>query len=46
MTFKEVTKAIEVSHWGNIAIEETYLIRNEGAKLAGEYSRVDFNQYT
>lgn len=31
MTFKEVTKSIEVSHWGNIAIQETYLIRNEGA---------------
>jgi len=43
---KEVTKTIEVSHWGNIAVEETYLIKNEGAKLVGEYSRVDYNDYT
>ena len=44
--FKKAAKSIEVSHWGNIAIEESYLIKNEGAYLDGEYSRVDFNQYT
>jgi len=44
--FKKASKQIEVSHWGNIAIEEKYLIKNEGAELTGEYGRVDFNQYT
>jgi len=46
VVFKEASKTVEVSHWGNIAIEEKYLIKNEGALLDGEYSRVDFNQYT
>ena len=44
--FKKAEKSIEVSHWGNIAIEEKYLMRNEGALLSGEYGRVDFNEYT
>ena len=44
--FEKASKHIEVSHWGNIAIEESYLIRNNGAKLVGEYGRVDYNQYT
>jgi len=41
--FKNVTKVIEISHWGNIAVEEHYFIANEGATFTGEYSRVDFN---
>jgi len=46
VVFKKAAKSIEVSHWGNIAIEESYLIKNEGAYLDGEYSRVDFNKYS
>ena len=29
----------EVSHWGNIAVEEKYQIENIGAKLEGEFGR-------
>jgi len=41
--FKKVVKTIEVSHWGNIHIEESYQLANEGAEFKGEYSRIDFN---
>jgi oligosaccharyltransferase complex subunit alpha (ribophorin I) len=43
--FKNVTKVIEISHWGNIAVEEWYELTNDGAKFTGEYSRVDFNNF-
>ena len=42
--FEKAQKTIEVSHWGNIAIEEKYWIKNEGALLDGEYSRADYNE--
>lgn len=29
----EMTRWVEVSHWGNIAVEETYHMTHEGAKL-------------
>lgn len=44
VVFKQVTKTIEVSHWGNILIEESYSIANEGATLTGEFGRVAFNK--
>jgi oligosaccharyltransferase complex subunit alpha (ribophorin I) len=43
VVFKEVTKVIEVSHWGNINIQEFYKLANEGAAFKGEYSKVDFS---
>ncbi|KAI6243605.1 Dolichyl-diphosphooligosaccharide--protein glycosyltransferase subunit 1 [Aphelenchoides fujianensis] len=33
---------IEVSHWGNIAVEDTVEIVHRGARLRGEFSRLDF----
>lgn len=45
-TVLSLEKEIEVSHWGNVAIEEKYLIANKGPLLAGEYSRVDFDSYS
>ncbi|KAF6028879.1 RPN1 [Bugula neritina] len=39
-----MTRAIEVSHWGNIAVEETYDIRHTGAKLKGPFSRYDYQR--
>ncbi|KAL1993450.1 hypothetical protein VTN49DRAFT_3399 [Thermomyces lanuginosus] len=34
---------VEVSHWGgNIAFEERYWLRHEGAKLAKHFDRVDY----
>eukprot|EP00611_Tribonema_gayanum_P016968 TRINITY_DN29478_c0_g1_i1.p1 TRINITY_DN29478_c0_g1~~TRINITY_DN29478_c0_g1_i1.p1 ORF type:complete len:475 (-),score=115.55 TRINITY_DN29478_c0_g1_i1:43-1467(-) len=34
-------REIEVSHWGNIAVEELYEVEHHGAKLKGGFSRVD-----
>lgn len=33
---------MEVSHWGNIAIEELYELKHAGAKLKGGFSRFDY----
>lgn len=37
-------RVIEVSHWGNIAIEETLDIHHDGAKLKGSFSRYEFQK--
>lgn len=37
-------RVIEVSHWGNIAVEETYDLRHTGAKLKGPFSRYDYQR--
>ena len=36
-----VTREIELSHWGNIAVEEYFDVRNGGAKLKNGFSRLD-----
>jgi oligosaccharyltransferase complex subunit alpha (ribophorin I) len=38
---KEAIRSIEISHWGNIALEEYFDLHNVGADLLGEYNRVD-----
>jgi len=43
VVFNTAHKIFEVSHWGNIAIEERYQIENVGAKLDGEFGRVDYD---
>jgi len=35
-------RIIEVSHWGNIAIEDTVEIVHKGAALKGSFSRLDY----
>ena len=40
--FQEVKKTIEVSHWGNILVDEYYEIFNEAAGIKGEFGRVDY----
>lgn len=35
---------VEVSHWGNIAVEESYHMSHEGAKLKNHFSRYDFQR--
>ncbi|XP_033746394.1 dolichyl-diphosphooligosaccharide--protein glycosyltransferase subunit 1-like [Pecten maximus] len=37
-------RIIEVSHWGNIAIEEHIDLRHSGAKLKGPFSRYDYQR--
>jgi len=38
-------RTYEVSHWGNIAVEDKYQIENIGAKLEGEFGRIDYDEY-
>ncbi|CAJ0930825.1 unnamed protein product, partial [Mesorhabditis belari] len=37
-----VERLIEISHWGNIAVEEKIEIIHRGAKLDGPFSRLDY----
>lgn len=37
-------RLIEVSHWGNVAVEEHYHITHFGAKLKGSFSRYDYQR--
>jgi len=43
--FTTATRHIEISHWGNINVEEHYEVFNEAAGVKGEWGRVDYNQY-
>lgn len=36
---RELVREIEISHWGNVQITETYNIVHSGAELTGEFSR-------
>lgn len=40
--FSSMVREVEVSHWGNIAVEEIYELQHAGAKLAGGFSRIDY----
>jgi len=40
--FSTMTRELEVSHWGSIAVEEIYELQHAGAKLAGGFSRIDY----
>ncbi len=44
LTVSNLNRWIEVSHWGNIAVEETIDIYHSGAKLKGPFSRLDFQR--
>ena len=37
-----VQKTIEVSHWGNVGIAESYKLVNTGPSLKGEFSRITY----
>jgi oligosaccharyltransferase complex subunit alpha (ribophorin I) len=37
-------RVLELSMWGNIAIEETIDVRHNGAKLKGAFSRYEFQR--
>ena len=43
MVFNYAVKTFQVSHWGNIAVTEEYQIENIGAKLIGEFGRIDYD---
>lgn len=44
LTISSITRLIEVSHWGNIAVEETIDLRHTGAFLKGPFSRYDYQR--
>ncbi|MGH0183128.1 UNVERIFIED_CONTAM: hypothetical protein FKN15_010979 [Acipenser sinensis] len=44
LTITDITRTIEVSHWGNIAVEETVDLRHTGAMLKGPFSRYDYQR--
>lgn len=44
LTVTRLERTIEVSHWGNIAIEETIDMIHTGAELKGSFSRYDFQK--
>ncbi|XP_050545250.1 dolichyl-diphosphooligosaccharide--protein glycosyltransferase subunit 1 [Daktulosphaira vitifoliae] len=42
----KLTRTIQVSHWGNIAVTEVIDIVHHGAKLKGSFSRYDYQRET
>ncbi|CAF2127682.1 unnamed protein product [Rotaria magnacalcarata] len=44
LTVSNLNRWIEVSHWGNVAVEETIDMYHSGAKLKGPFSRLDFQR--
>uniref|UniRef100_A0A8C5N4A7 Dolichyl-diphosphooligosaccharide--protein glycosyltransferase subunit 1 n=1 Tax=Leptobrachium leishanense TaxID=445787 RepID=A0A8C5N4A7_9ANUR len=44
LTITSMTRVIEVSHWGNIAVEETVDLKHTGADLKGPFSRYDYQR--
>ncbi|UJR26995.1 hypothetical protein I4U23_008302 [Adineta vaga] len=44
LTVNNFKRWIEVSHWGNVAVEETVDMYHSGAKLKGPFSRLDFQR--
>jgi len=44
LTVTEMTRLIEVSHWGNVAVEEEIDMSHTGAKLKGPFSRYDYQR--
>jgi len=44
LAVSSMERVIEVSHWGNIAVEENIDIRHSGAKLKGSFSRFDYQR--
>lgn len=40
----DMLRWIEVSHWGNVAVEESYQMSHQGAELKGHFSRYDYQR--
>eukprot|EP01133_Synstelium_polycarpum_P001128 gene1128-1290_t len=39
-----LAKEIEISHWGNVAVESTYKLEHRGAAIKGPFSRLDYQR--
>jgi oligosaccharyltransferase complex subunit alpha (ribophorin I) len=44
LTITKMTREIEISHWGNVAVTEDVDMRHDGAKLQGSFSRFDYQR--
>lgn len=44
LTITSMERIIEVSHWGNIAVEENINLLHSGAKLKGSFSRYEYQR--
>jgi len=44
LVVSKLERVIELSMWGNIAIEETIDVKHNGAKLKGSFSRYEFQR--
>lgn len=43
-TFNTLSKDIEVSQWGNVAVQDNYVLTHTGAKLRGSFIRFDYER--
>ncbi|KAH8246780.1 hypothetical protein KR038_010357, partial [Drosophila bunnanda] len=44
VTVNTLERTLEISHWGNIAVQEAIQMTHTGAKLKGSFSRYDFQK--
>jgi len=44
VTIRSLVREFEISHWGNLAVEETYSLEHTGAKFTGAFSRFDYQR--
>jgi len=44
LTVTDLSREIEISHWGNVAVTEDITMKHTGAKLKGAFSRLDFQR--
>jgi len=44
VTFTKMVKEVEISHWGNIVVEENYNLKHTGASLKGSFSRFEYQR--
>ncbi|XP_014781334.1 dolichyl-diphosphooligosaccharide--protein glycosyltransferase subunit 1 [Octopus bimaculoides] len=44
LTVTYMERVIEISHWGNIAVEEHFQVAHSGATLKGPFSRYDYQR--
>ncbi|KAI4504189.1 hypothetical protein M0802_000660 [Mischocyttarus mexicanus] len=46
LTVTRIERSIEISHWGNIAVEESIDLLHTGAQLKGSFSRYEYARET
>lgn len=44
ITITKLVREYEISHWGNLAVEDSFELQHDGAKLKGTFSRFDYQK--